>query len=82
MEFRRKVRAAEMLSSAMKRLLRQLPFTGRLSFVVHNGRVPKSGDEEGHFRHPTHCEVRASAAVVKYEISTWTPICGSIGSER
>jgi hypothetical protein len=33
-EFRRKVRAAEMLSSAMERLLRQLQFTGRLSVVV------------------------------------------------
>jgi len=52
-EFRRKVRAAEMLSSAMERLLRQLQFTGRLSVVVHNGRVLKSGYEEGYFRQPT-----------------------------
>jgi hypothetical protein len=36
-EFLRKVRAAEMLSSAMKRLLRQLQLTGRLSVVVQNG---------------------------------------------
>ena len=49
-EFRRKVRAAEMLSSAMERLLRQLQFTGRLSVVVQNGRVLKSGYEEGYFR--------------------------------
>ena len=35
-EFRRKVRAAEMLSSAMERLLRQLQVTGRLSVVVQN----------------------------------------------
>ena len=47
MEFRRKVRAAEMLSSAMERLLRELQFTGRLSVVVQNGRVLKSGYEEG-----------------------------------
>jgi hypothetical protein len=52
-EFRRKVRAAEMLSSAMERLLRELHFTGRLSVVVQNGRVLKSGYEEGYFRQPT-----------------------------
>ena len=52
-EFRRKVRSAEMLSSAMERLLRQLHFTGRLSVVVQNGRVLKSGYEEGYFRQPT-----------------------------
>ena len=52
-EFRRKVRAAEMLSSAMERLLRELQFTGRLSVVVQNGRVLKSGYEEGYFRQPT-----------------------------
>jgi hypothetical protein len=33
-EFRRKVRAAEMLSSAVERLLRQLQFTDRLNVVV------------------------------------------------
>lgn len=52
-EFRRKVRSAEMLSSAMERLLRELQFTGRLSVVVQNGRVLKSGYEEGYFRQPT-----------------------------
>ena len=52
-EFRRKVRAADMLSSAMERLLRELHFTGRLSVVVQNGRVLKSGYEEGYFRQPT-----------------------------
>ena len=52
-EFRRKVQAAEMLSSAMERLLRELHFTGRLSVVVQNGRVLKSGYEEGYFRRPT-----------------------------
>jgi sulfur carrier protein ThiS len=52
-EFRRKVRAAEMLSSAVERLLRELHFTGRLSVVVQNGRVLKSGYEEGYFRQPT-----------------------------
>jgi hypothetical protein len=52
-EFRRKVRAAEVLSSAMERLLWQLHFTGRVSVVVQNGRVLKSGYEEGYFRQPT-----------------------------
>jgi hypothetical protein len=52
-EFRRKVQAAEMLSSAMERLLQQLRFTGRVSVVVQNGRVLKSGYEEGYFRQPT-----------------------------
>jgi len=51
-EFRRKVRSAEVLSSAMERLLWQLHFTGRVSVVVQNGRVLKSGYEEGYFRHP------------------------------
>lgn len=49
-EFRRKVRAAEVLSSAMQRLLQALRFTGRLSVVVQNGEVLKSGYEEGYFR--------------------------------
>ena len=49
-EFRRKVRAAEILSAAMERLLRTLRFTGRLSVVVQNGEVLKSGYEEGYFR--------------------------------
>ena len=49
-EFRRKVRSAEVLSAAMERLLRAVHFTGRLSVVVQNGRVLKSGYEEGYFR--------------------------------
>jgi hypothetical protein len=49
-EFRRKVRAAEVLSSAIERLLTQIQFSGRVSVVVHNGRVLKSGYEEGYFR--------------------------------
>jgi hypothetical protein len=49
-EFRKKVQAAEVLSSAMERLLRSLKFSGRVSVVVQNGRVLKSGYEEGFFR--------------------------------
>ena len=50
-EFRRKIRAAEILSAAMERLLTQIHFSGRVSVVVQNGRVLKSGYEEGYFRH-------------------------------
>lgn len=49
-EFRRKVRAAEVLCAAMERLLWSLHFNGRVSVVVQNGRVLKSGYEEGYFR--------------------------------
>jgi hypothetical protein len=49
-EFRRKVRAAEVLSAAMESLLKTVNFSGRISVVVQNGRVLKSGYEEGFFR--------------------------------
>lgn len=49
LEFRRKVRESEMLSAATERLLLALRFSGRLSVVVQNGRVLKSGYEEGYF---------------------------------
>jgi hypothetical protein len=52
-EFRRKVRSADVLSAAMEQLLRLLQFSGKLSVVVQNGRVLKSGYEEGYFRQPT-----------------------------
>lgn len=48
-EFRRKVRNAEVLSGALERMLVALRFTGKLSIVVQNGRVLKSGYEEGYF---------------------------------
>jgi hypothetical protein len=51
-EFRRKVRSADVLSAAVEQLLRALRFTGKLSVVVQNGRVLKSGYEEGYFRQP------------------------------
>ena len=51
-EFRRKVRSAEVLSGAMQRLLQAIHFNGRLSVVVQNGQVLKSGYEEGYFRQP------------------------------
>ena len=49
-EFRRKVQAAEVLSAAMQKLLQTIHFNGRLSVIVHNGQVLKSGYEEGYFR--------------------------------
>lgn len=49
-EFRRKVQSLEVLSAATERLLQALHFTGRVSVVVQNGRVLKSGYEEGYFR--------------------------------
>jgi len=49
-EFRRKVRASEMLSASMMNLLSAIHFTGRVSVVVQNGQVLKSGYEEGYFR--------------------------------
>jgi hypothetical protein len=48
-ELRRKIRHAEVLSAAMERLLRNLHFSGRLSVVVQNGSILKSGYEEGYF---------------------------------
>ena len=49
-EFRRKVQSAEVLSASMERLLLSLRFTGRVSVVMQNGRVLKSGYEESYFR--------------------------------
>jgi len=51
-EFRRKVRQAEVLSTAIEQLLRLLQFSGNVSVIVQNGRVLKSGYEEGYFRKP------------------------------
>jgi len=48
-EFRRKVRHAEVLSAATEKLLRSLRFSGRLSVIVQNGSILKSGYEEGYF---------------------------------
>lgn len=48
-ELRRKIRESEVLSAAIERLLRDLRFSGRLSIVVKNGTVLKSGYEEGYF---------------------------------
>lgn len=49
-EFRRKMKSAEVLSSSMEYLLRETRFTGKVSVQVQNGQVLKSGYEEGYFR--------------------------------
>jgi hypothetical protein len=48
--FRSKVRTAQVLSASTERLLREIEFSGRVTVVVQNGRVLKSGYEEGYFR--------------------------------
>ena len=50
LEIRRKVKDSELLSAAVEKLLWQVRFSGRLSVVVQNGRVLRSGYEEGLFR--------------------------------
>lgn len=50
LEFRRKVQSSELLSAATSRLLESLGYTGRLTVVLQNGQVLKSGYEEGYFR--------------------------------
>ena len=57
-EFRRKVRAAEVLSAAMDQLVKTIRFSGRISVVVQNGQVLKSGYEEGFFR---QCQLKHDA---------------------
>ncbi|MBZ5513081.1 MAG: hypothetical protein LAN70_18185 [Acidobacteriia bacterium] len=50
LELRRKVQESELLSAATARLLHMMKFNGRLTVVVHNGRIFKSAYEEGYFR--------------------------------
>ncbi len=49
LEFRKKVQEGGILSASIERLLKAIKFTGRISVVVQNGRVLKSGYEEGYF---------------------------------
>ena len=48
-ELRRRVREARVLCPSVESLLQGVRFTGRLSVVVQNGRILKSGYEEGYF---------------------------------
>ncbi len=47
---RQKVRDCDLLSASTMKMLQILGFTGRLTIIVHNGTVLKSGYEEGYFR--------------------------------
>ena len=49
-ELRSKVRTSELLSASVVKLIRDTNFTGTFSVVVQNGRILKSGYEEGYFR--------------------------------
>jgi hypothetical protein len=49
-EFRRKIRAAEVLSAALQRLISDVHFNGKVTVIIQNGQVLKSGYEEGYFR--------------------------------
>ncbi len=51
--FRAKISAADLLSASMIKLLEAIGFTGRLTVVVQNGRILKSGYEEGYFTRRT-----------------------------
>ena len=48
-ELRARVRTARVLDAAVLALLERTRFTGRLSVVVQNGKILKSGYEEGYF---------------------------------
>ena len=48
-QLRERVREAKVLSPAVESLLERARFTGRLSVVIQNGKILKSGYEEGYF---------------------------------
>jgi len=50
LQFRSKVQNSELLSASVTKLLQAVGFTGRLTIVVQNGQVLKSGYDEGYFR--------------------------------
>ena len=50
LELRRKVQKGDLLSASTERLLWKMRFNGHLTVVIQNGRVVKSGYEEGYFR--------------------------------
>jgi hypothetical protein len=50
LQLRNKVQSQDLLSASTEKLLQALGFTGRLTIVVQNGQVLKSGYEEGYFR--------------------------------
>jgi hypothetical protein len=49
-EFRGKVRMSELLSASVLKLLWALRFSGKVTIILENGRILKSGYEEAYFR--------------------------------
>jgi hypothetical protein len=49
-EFRLKVRMSELLSTSVLKLLWALRFSGKVTIILQNGRILKSGYEETYFR--------------------------------
>jgi hypothetical protein len=47
-ELRRRVRHSELLPTALEKILYHLRFTGRLTVILHNGRVQRCLYEEGY----------------------------------
>ena len=47
-ELRRRVRHSELLPAALEKILYHLRFTGRLTVILHNGRVQRCLYEEGY----------------------------------
>lgn len=64
LELRRKVRRSELLSASVEKLLFNLQFNGKLSVVVQNGRIVRSGYEEGYFRSRNAMQGRESTSPV------------------
>lgn len=50
LQFRSKVQNSELLSASVLKLLQAVGFTGRLTIVLQNGQILKSGYDEGYFR--------------------------------
>ncbi len=50
LQFRSKVQNSELLSASVQKLIQAVGFTGRLTIVIQNGQVLKSGYDEGYFR--------------------------------
>jgi predicted transcriptional regulator YheO len=50
LELRRKVCRSELLSASVDKLLSHLQFNGKLSVIIQNGQIVKSGYEEGYFK--------------------------------
>jgi sulfur carrier protein ThiS len=50
LELRNKVHDSDLLSASVEKILKALGFTGKITIVLQNGHILKSGYEEGYFR--------------------------------